>query len=177
MTATLRRLKPTHVFDWGTPVGKSARVYYETAKAFAVETEIHSIDLPESVGHLEHPGESRGLLVKGLPNVHLHLGDGLETALRISAQLPPAALRLLFFVDGDHAYASVRRELLGIIEYLPQASILLHDTFNQSVDAGYNVGPYQAIRDVLEQHPDAFRIYEQNLGLPGMTLLWRQRSS
>jgi hypothetical protein len=96
MAAAVCRLKPTHIFDWGTHIGKSARVFHETAKAFAIEIEIHSIDLPDSVGHLEHPGENRGLMVKGLSNVHLHLGDGLETALRICAQLPPESIRPLF---------------------------------------------------------------------------------
>lgn len=176
MAAVVCRLQPTHIFDWGTHVGKSARVFYETARAFAVETEIHSIDLPDSIGHSEHPGESRGLLVKNLPNVHLHLGDGLETALAICAELPSETVQPLFFVDGDHAYDSVRRELLGIIAHVPRASILLHDTFNQSAESGYNIGPYAAICDVLAQYPDTFKVYAQDLGLPGMTLLWRQRS-
>jgi Methyltransferase domain len=176
MVAAVCRFRPTHIFDWGTHIGKSARVFYESAKAFAIETKIHSIDLPDSVGHREHPGEHRGQFVKDLSNVHLHLGDGLETALGICAQLPPASLRPLFFVDGDHAFDSVRRELLGIIEHTPQASILLHDTFNQSAESGYNVGPYAAVCDVLAQYPGVFKAYAQNLGLPGMTLLWRRRS-
>jgi hypothetical protein len=114
-------------------------------------------------------------MVKGLSNVHLHLGDGLETALRICAQLPPESIRPLFFVDGDHSYDSVKRELLGIVENVPPASILLHDTFNQSAESGYNVGPYAAICDVLAHCPDAFKVYAQNIGLPGMTFLWCQR--
>jgi cephalosporin hydroxylase len=176
MAAAICRLKPTHIFDWGTHFGKSARVFHETARAFAIETEIHSIDLPDNVGHHEHPGQNRGCMVMGLPNMYLHLGDGLETALRICAQFPMASTLPLFFVDGDHAYDSVRRELLGIIKHVPQASILVHDTFNQSAESGYNVGPYAAIRDVLQQCPDVFKVYAQNLSLPGMTLLWRQRS-
>ena len=176
MVATVCRLKPTHIYEWGTHIGQSARIFYETARAFAVATEIHSIDLPDSVGHLEHPGHERGSMVKGLPNVHLHTGDGLTTALRICEQSSSALARPLFFVDGDHSYDSVRRELLGVIQHVPQASILVHDTFNQSSASGYNVGPYVAICEVLRDFPDAFRVYAQNLGLPGMTLLWRQQS-
>ena len=31
MTAAVCTLKPTHIFEWGTHFGKSARIFYETA--------------------------------------------------------------------------------------------------------------------------------------------------
>ena len=34
MSAALCRIRPTYVFEWGTNVGKSARIFYETSKKF-----------------------------------------------------------------------------------------------------------------------------------------------
>ena len=41
--------KPTHIFEWGTNIGKSARLFHETAKYFNISVEIHSIDLPDTL--------------------------------------------------------------------------------------------------------------------------------
>ena len=173
MVASVCRIKPTHIFEWGTNIGKSARIFYETCRTFGLDAEIHSIDLPDDMEHIEHPKENRGLLVKGIKEVNLHLGDGLENALRIVSDCKKDNLRSLFFIDGDHSYESVKRELEGVIESVPQANILLHDTFYQSEESGYNVGPYKAIVDVLSGMPDRYKIISQNIGLPGMTLLWQ----
>jgi cephalosporin hydroxylase len=174
MVAAVCRLKPTHIFEWGTNIGKSARIFYETCRTFGIPAEIHSVDLPDDVEHGEHPKRNRGMLVKGRKGVHLHRGDGLETSLLILSE-KPAALRPLFFLDGDHEYASVKRELEGIIRSVPYANVLLHDTFYQSPAAGYNIGPYQAIEDVLKSMPNNFKLLAQNSGLPGMTLLWQKQ--
>jgi len=47
MVAAVCALKPTLIFEWGTNLGKSARIFYETAREFKVRTEIYSIDLPD----------------------------------------------------------------------------------------------------------------------------------
>ena len=177
MVAAVCRTRPSHIFEWGTNIGKSARIFHETCSTFAIPAEIHSIDLPDDVGHCEHPKDKRGLLVKGKKGVHLHLGDGLETSLDILSQRGAAAVRPLFFVDGDHSYESVKRELEGIINTVPRATVILHDTFYQSSESDYNIGPYNAIEEVLRSLPNQYKIYSQNLGLPGMTLLWRQSVS
>lgn len=175
MAGAVCRFRPTHVFEWGTNVGASARIFYETARQFGIPVEIHSIDLPGEVGHVEHPGSRRGKLVKGKRGVTLHLGDGLDTSLAIYGTLP-ANSRVLFFVDGDHSYESVSRELAGIVSKVTEPRVLLHDTFFQSPDSGYNVGPHLAIRDVLAKHQDrggqALRLMETKTGLPGMTLIY-----
>jgi cephalosporin hydroxylase len=173
MVAAVCRSRPTHIFEWGTHVGKSARIFFEICKAFGIDAEIHSIDLPDDVGHVEHPGQKRGSFVKGLKKVVLHQGDGLETSLRIAAECSLSTFRPLFLIDGDHSYESVKRELEGIIKNIPQAWILLHDTFNQSEGSGYNTGPYRAVNDVLAVTEEKYRIISQDLGLPGMILLWR----
>jgi cephalosporin hydroxylase len=173
MVAAVCRLKPTHIFEWGTNIGKSARIFHETCKALGIDTEIHSIDLPDDVEHVEHPGAKRGHLVKNIKSVKLHLGDGLDTSLQILAQVRNQHPRPLFFLDGDHSYSSVKRELEVITEKVPDAHILLHDTFFQSEESGYNIGPYQAIADVVGAETGKYRILSQNIGLPGMTLLWQ----
>jgi cephalosporin hydroxylase len=174
MTSTVCRFQPTHIFEWGTHVGKSARVFYETSTFYDLGTEIHSVDLPDDVGHVEHPGDTRGEYVRQTP-VHLHQGDGLDTSLAIlaSAEAPVTAV---FFVDGDHSYDSVRRELEGIIESVEHPVVLLHDTFYQSSDSGYNTGPYRAIRDLLRQRGSAYKTIDTKTGLPGMTLVFHEKA-
>lgn len=173
MAGTVCRFRPTHLFEWGTNVGTSARIFHETARYFEIPLEIHSIDLPSEVGHLEHPGSRRGELVEGKRGVSLHLGDGLETSLAIYRTLPKGC-RVLFFVDGDHSYSSVRRELEEIFTRVAEPKVLLHDTFFQSSDSGYNLGPHLAIRDALGSLPAdrQLRMIETKTGLPGMTLLY-----
>ncbi len=173
MVAAVCRLRPTHIFEWGTNIGKSARIFFETCRTFGISTEIHSVDLPNDIEHGEHPKNKRGMLVKGKKGVHLHVGDGLDTSLRVLSEIGSASIHPLFFIDGDHSYASVKRELEGIISSTPHSDILLHDTFYQSGDSGYNIGPYQAIEAVIKNMPHQFKIIAQNSGLPGMMLLWQ----
>lgn len=174
MVSAVCKIKPSHIFEWGTNIGKSARIFVETCMAFTIDTEIHSIELPDNVAHVEHPAKNRGLLVKNINKVTLHQGDGLETSFRILSTIRQPGIRPLFFLDGDHSYGSVKRELEEIVTKVPKAAILLHDTFYQSAESGYNIGPYRAILDVLESRPNKYNILSQNTGLPGMTLLWQK---
>jgi hypothetical protein len=170
MTAAACRLKPSVVFDWGTHIGVSARVFYECDRAFKLGYEIHSVDLPSHASHVEHPGQEHGRLVRGLAGVYLHRGNGVKVALDQWQKLGRPK-RPLFFVDGDHAYESVRDELNEIFSAIPDASALAHDAFFQSAESNYNVGPARAIDEVIEKFPSRFRVVKSGLGLPGMTLL------
>ena len=170
MTAAACRLRPSVVFDWGTHIGTSARIFYECNKAFKLDYEIHSVDLPPDVSHVEHPGQGHGRLVRGLERVHLHRGNGVEVALELWQKLG-CPKRPLFFVDGDHAYESVRSELNQIFSAIPDASALAHDTFLQSAESNYNVGPARAIDEIVGKFPARFRVIKSGLGLPGMILL------
>lgn len=172
LTSSVCYFKPTHIFEWGTHIGKSARVFYETVKYFNIKTEIHSVDLPDNVSHVEHPGYQRGKMVRGLKNVFLHQGDGLDKSLEIINGLSGKCLPL-FYVDGDHSYESVKRELSGIINNVPNAIILLHDTFYQSAESNYNIGPFKAINEILADPDIKYRKIQFNTGLPGMTLLFK----
>lgn len=170
MAAAIAGQQPSLVFEWGTNIGKSARIFYEVALHYGVNTVIHSIDLPDDIEHVEHPRTDRGLMVRGIDAVHLHQGDGLATSLEIWRQAGSPA-NPLFFIDGDHSYESVSRELAGIAESVPDPILLLHDTFYQSSDSGYNIGPHQAVAEFLERHPSRFEVLHSGISLPGMTLL------
>ncbi len=145
-------------------------ISFECDEAFKLGYEIHSIDLPSDATHVEHPGQEHGRLVRGLPKVHLHRGSGVKVAVELWQKLGRPR-RPLFFVDGDHAYELVRDELNEIFSTVPDASALTHDTFFQSAELGYNVGPARAIEEIVAKFPDRFRIINSGLGLPGMTLL------
>ena len=171
MTATINRFEPSLIFEWGTNIGKSARIFYEICHYFDIHASIHSCDLPDDIDHTEHPHTQRGEMVRDIPEVILHQGDGLTTSLGLwkkagSPQYP------LFFLDGDHSYASVKREINGILEVVPNPILLLHDTFLQSSESGYNVGPRIAIEETLTDQPGRFRCIHSGFSLPGMTLMY-----
>src|ERR1035437_1001030 len=136
MTATVCRFKPKLIIEWGTNVGNSARIFYEIVKAFEINSEIHSIDSPDDIHHSEHPGDSRGKMVKHINEIKLYQGDGLTCAFDITKQNIKEPI--LFFLDGDHNYDSVKKELEMIMDNLPNAIILAHDTFYQSENSKYN---------------------------------------
>lgn len=171
MASAVCRLRPQQIFEWGTNIGKSARIFYETARYFKIPLTIDSIDLPDDHEHQEHPGSTRGFMVKHCKNVTLHQADGLSRAIELYNKHPDN--RTLVFIDGDHSYESVHRELNGVIKEMPNANILLHDTFYQSEDAAYNIGPHKAVTETIESMPGVFRVLSTNMGLPGMTLLYR----
>ncbi len=171
MTTAITYFKPTQIFDWGTHIGKSARIFYEITKHFKIDAEIHSIDLPEEVDHVEHPHEQRGMMVKGLPEVHLHLGDGLDDSLKIFRESKSS--RPFFLLDGDHSYESVKRELEGIYKEIENPVIIVHDTFYQSENSKYNIGPYLAVKEITNKNPN-LKAISTNTGLPGMTLIFKK---
>lgn len=171
MVAAVCRLKPQQVFEWGTNIGKSARIFHETGKHFRIHLHVHSIDLPDDVEHGEHPRSDRGYMVKGFSDVTLYQADGLAKAIELYQKTPE--YRTLVFIDGDHSYESVYRELNGVIQNMPNANIMLHDTFFQSEGSGYNIGPYKAVLDTLAIMPGKYRVMSTTTGLPGMTLLYQ----
>ncbi|GAA6212666.1 hypothetical protein NBRC116602_24070 [Hyphomicrobiales bacterium 4NK60-0047b] len=173
MSGAVCRFKPSYVFEWGTNLGVSARIFHETASFFKIDTQIHSIDLPDDIDHAEHPKNLRGKFVKGKANVHLHLGDGLQTSLDIYKSIPEGET-VLFFVDGDHSYESVKRELSEIVKNVKSPKILLHDTFYQTEKSKYNIGPHQAVNEVMDEVSKDLNLnlVSENIGLPGMTLIY-----
>lgn len=170
LVSTLLIYQPSHICDWGTHVGKATRVFYESVKHFGLKAKIVSVDLPESVDHIEHPHADRGKFVKGLPEVKLLLGDGVSTATKYLSTYSKRKVRPLFFLDGDHAYKSVKRELGIIGKNYKNAAIIIHDTFYQTEESNYNIGPYQAVSEYLKKNHQYY-VFTSNFGLPGMTIL------
>jgi hypothetical protein len=59
------------------------------------------------------------------------------------------------------------------MEKVTDPYILLHDTFYQTAESGYNIGPFKAIEDSLAKFPHLrFHRVDTNTGLPGMTFLY-----
>jgi cephalosporin hydroxylase len=173
LVSAVCRIQPSHIFEWGTNVGTSARIFYESVNYFKIDCEIHTIDLPDDIQHVEHPGQHRGELIKGIKKVYMHQGDGATTALSLWDTATKKG-KPLFFLDGDHSYESVQRELKSIFGQVESASFLIHDTLFQSEESLYNVGPFRAVNDFLESTPNLYDRIEERLGLPGMTLLYRR---
>lgn len=174
MVGSVCRFKPTHIFEWGTHIGKSARIFYETIEHFEITAEVFSFDLPDDVHHEEHPHNQRGKLVKGLKKVHLYQENGLKKSFEIFANSNIPNKRAFFYLDGDHSYETVHHELLTILNTMPDSIVLLHDTFFQSEDSLYNIGPVKAINDILSDTRLNFKRVETNMGLPGMTLIYKE---
>ncbi len=172
MVSSVAWVRPSHIFEWGTHIGKSARVFFETSKFLKINTQIHSIDLPDEVEHSEHPHSKRGKLVRGKKNVFLHQGDGVDTALNLYESFENDA-KVLFYLDGDHSYDTVYRELFSILKRVNRPYIILHDTFYQTEESGYNIGPAKAIEDIISEFKDIkFKRIDTSTGLPGMTFLY-----
>lgn len=172
MTEAVCKFRPKYIFDWGTHIGKSARIFWEIKNSFNIDCEIHSIDLPDEEEHIEHPGERRGELVLQLDDVKLHQGDGVSKAIEIYKNKSNKNDIALFYVDGDHSYNTVKRELEKIMQEIKNPIILLHDTFNQDKKSKYNTGPYRAVNYCLKNTNRKFNRIETSLGLPGMTMLY-----
>ena len=125
--SVLERFRPTHVFEWGTNVGASARLFYEAALEFGYECEVHTVELPDSLSHLDrdHPGHRHGQWIEGL-SIHAHRGLGLTLSMQLWVDLRPD--RALFFLDGNHTYAVVLEELQSLSNLRPQPVVMIHDT-------------------------------------------------
>jgi cephalosporin hydroxylase len=168
--STVAYFQPDVIIEWGTHKGCSARIFHETTRFLGIPAEIHSIDLPASATHEENLTEAtnRAHLVRGL-TVTLHEGDGLSVARELCAAIKPPKTAL-FFLDGDHAYESVRRELSGVRGLVASAAVLVHDSFNQGPESGYNVGPYRALSEFAAA--ESLPVHSTVLGLPGMSLTY-----
>ena len=177
MTSAVCRFKPKLILEWVTNIGVSAKIFYEIVNGFGLNSEIHSIDLPDDTTHSEHDPNVVGELVKDIKEINLHKGDGLTCAIDI-VENNNITGNILFFVDGDHHYDTVKHELSTILSKFDSAVVLLHDTLYQSEDSGYYVGPYQAIWETLNTNPKFAHPYYKwitmNIGGPGMSLVFNQ---
>ena len=164
MVAAFSYHRPEITIDIGTHIGKSARIWLELARLCQVPTAIHTIDLLDP-DHPEYPGTEVGRLIRGT-SVLQHFGDGYSTALELIRENPNA--RFLIFLDSDHSYENVRREL-ELAKHVKDGCLLVHDTFYQP-SSTYNHGPYLAVCDYIDGM-SIRQVIHLNAGLPGMSYI------
>lgn len=129
MGQAVLRVRPQIVYEWGTNLGCSARVFHEASIAFDIPLTVHTTELPltEAWRDRDHPGERVAQWIGDLP-IERHEGDGLITSLRLYHEERPE--RCLFYLDGDHSLEAVTRELLAIAVAAPSAVMLVHDVLH-----------------------------------------------
>lgn len=169
MAETVERYRPSHVFEWGTNRGSSARIWFECARLLKLDCEVHTIELPIWLAHLspEHPGVDWAEQIRDAPEVQTHRGEGAFVAVSLCLEIE--APRPLFFVDGDHSFEAVRRELAMIGHSAPKAVIVLHDT--NHVEGFGPTGPAAAVNEYLRERSHGIDI-EVLASQAGMTRLW-----
>jgi hypothetical protein len=165
MAAAFEYHRPEIVIDVGTHMGKSARMWYEMSRFLKQPSSIHTFDIHDP-RHPEFAGAFLGRYIRGYP-VKQHIQDGYTGAVEMLREKPDA--RYLVFLDGDHSFQSVRREL-DLARLLPSGSgILVHDTFYQP-GSSYNHGPYLAIEQFRKEFSFS-QVLHLQCGLPGMSYL------
>lgn len=165
MVGAVDYFRPRVIFDWGTNIGSSARIFYEATKG--VVAGIHTIEVTDP-STLEHAGPNTGRHIAGLP-VKQHFGDGATTATRLYWELRDRRRpsRPMFYLDGDHRAETVARELTTIDTAIEEdAVILIHDTLSEAS------GPHRAVKQFL----NAPRFHKYGVEWlwegQGMVLLW-----
>lgn len=158
---TVEALRPTHIYDWGTNVGASARIWWEAAPTAQITTVEHPDDQT-----FDHPGHRYGLWCEGLgPRMRMLKGDGVRTSIETFVEdgRPPNAL---FFLDGDHEYDAVFDELEAIHGWAPEAVVLVHDTSHPVCETE------AAVEDFMEIIADGWYDVTFLASQAGMARLW-----
>jgi len=101
------------------------------------------------------------------PHIRMLKGDGVTTALAEFVRLGGPE-RSVFFLDGDHSYTAVTRELQEIAAAAPRAVILVHDTSHPVEDTE------SAVEDFLSREGEAYRS-DWLASQAGMVRLWPQQ--
>lgn len=153
---TIGRLQPSHVFEWGTNAGASARMFLEGTRRLGAQ--VHSIDHRKPGGPCaERPKLYQGYWVAGLA-VWLYQQDGLPFTLHLCKKLKPK--RTLVFIDDSHLLLENARALKMLRREQPAAVILVHDA-----DTGE---PRCAIDWFIRKYGDEYEV----VSVGPMTRLW-----
>jgi cephalosporin hydroxylase len=128
LASVVARQRPDVIFEWGTNVGASARIFYEAVQVCGVRCAIHSVELLDEDSYLDrdHPGHRYAEWLEGIP-VHLWRGDGLDWSILLLRDMVPKPVSV-FYLDGNHEPGAVLRELEGIAGAAPAAVVVVHDT-------------------------------------------------
>lgn len=169
MAAAVAFVQPRLIIEWGTHLGKSARLFWEVKKALGLECKIHTIDSMEPE-HPEFPGGARGKYLSGI-DVDQIIGDGATIARNL---IEGSTEPLLVYIDGDHSRESTKQDFT-IWDKLPSGSgLLTHDVLYQT-PSSYNIGPWQSLQELLRtQESSIAQTQWQLLGLPGMAFVGKK---
>lgn len=145
MVYTVLLHNPDVIFDWGTHLGVSARIFHEIKQFTSLKYDVHTTDVRSKYGHPERPISDLGKYIeeaKEAKEVTQHFGDGVTVSLKLLKKSNKYK-KPLFFVDGDHAEKTVFRELSSIFKNVEDPVALVHDTWSNS---GGNIGPWLACK-------------------------------
>ena len=164
---TMETLRPGIIVEWGTNVGYSARILYEAKVLLGLRTAVHSVDIAREAPILrpEDEGKERGHHVQGL-NVALHVGHGAQEAVSITAMSGRA--RPLFFVDDNHGYDMLSRDLEMLARDTPLAVLVVHDVTLSTLRF---TEADMAVRNFFVRHVGSYVADEVAEG-SGMVRLW-----
>jgi predicted O-methyltransferase YrrM len=169
MAAAVAFVEPKLIIEWGTHLGKSARLFWETKEALGLDCKIYTIDSMET-DHPEFPGAARGKHLGGT-DVEQIVGDGAAVAADL---LNNTTERVLVYVDGDHSRETTKRDLALWSKLPPGSGLLAHDVLFQT-PSSYNIGPWQSLQELIEAEESTIsHIQWQLLGLPGMALVCKR---
>lgn len=169
MVGAVAFIQPKLIIEWGTHLGKSARLFWEAKEALGIDCSIHTVDSMEP-DHPEFPGNARGKYLSNT-DVNQSVGDGASVAGKLIEQ---ADGPILLFVDGDHSREATKKDL-SLWESLPPGSgLLAHDVFYQE-PSPYNIGPWESFQELLQISESSIAgIQWQMLGLPGLAFIGKK---
>ena len=158
------------VIETGTRHGGSALYFADLLAAASREGGVISIDITH---------EALDPLAAEHPRVRLLLGDSASESIRQQAMaLVPGERRggLLLILDSDHTASHVLRELEAWVPHLRRGDYLIvEDTIvnGHPVRPEFGPGPYEAIAEYVDRHPDRLQRDDAREGKFGCTFAVR----
>jgi hypothetical protein len=135
LEGVLSQIRPRLAVEIGTAQGGSLE------RIAAHSDRVHTFDLVEPTGPMRLP-----------TNVTLHVGDSHELLPRLLGELEEDGESVDFaLVDGDHTAEGVRRDVEDLLRSpaVSDATVLIHDTTNETVRAGLEQIAYEEVRKVV----------------------------
>lgn len=170
MAAAVAFVQPKIIVEWGTHLGKSARLFWQVKEALGLSgCRVCTVDSMNS-DQPEYPGAARGRYL-GQTGVEQIVGDGAQVAAQL---IDGSCEPVLLYVDGDHSREATKQDF-ALWPKLPAGSgLLAHDVFFQTPSA-YNVGPWESLQELVETHQETIaQMQWQLLGLPGMAFMGKK---
>lgn len=170
MAAAVAFVRPAAIIEWGTHLGKSARLFWEVKEALGLRgCRVCTVDSMDPT-QPEFPGASRGDFL-GDTGVEQIVGDGAQIAGRLIEDIHEP---VLIYVDGDHSREATKRDFSIWPKLPPKSGLLAHDVLFQE-PSDYNTGPWESLQECLEDNRSTIaQVQWQLLGLPGMAFICKK---